>query len=69
MLCKARNKVIKFYDDYSSMVTEAKNRITKGTRLKILTSKKILQRLPIALAQVKPANNSKNVLNEIKQII
>ena len=69
MLCKARNKVIKFYDDYSSMVPEAKNRTTKGTRLKILTSKKILQRLPIALAQVKPANNSKNVLNEIKQII
>ena len=69
MLCKARNKVIKFYDDYSSMVPEAKNRTTKGTRLKILTSKQILQRLPIALAQVKPANNSKNVLNEIKQII
>ena len=24
MLCKARNKAIKFYDDYSSMVSEAK---------------------------------------------
>ena len=69
MLLKARNKVIKFYDDYSSMVPEAKNRTTKGTGLKILTSKQILQRLPIALAKVKPANNSENVLNEIKQII
>ena len=51
------------------MVPEAKNRTTKGTGLKILTSKQILQRLPIALVQVKPANNSENVLNEIKQII
>ena len=25
MLYKARNKVIKFFDDYSSMVSEAKN--------------------------------------------
>ena len=29
----------------------------------------MLQRLPIALAQVKAGNNSKNVLNEIRQII
>ena len=27
----------------------------------------MLQRLPIALAQVKAGNNSKNLLNEIKQ--
>ena len=35
----------------------------------MLTPKKMLQRLPIALAQVKAGNTSKNVLNEIKQII
>ena len=29
----------------------------------------MLQRLPIALAQVKPGNNSKNLLNEIRQIV
>ena len=29
----------------------------------------MLQRLPIALAQVKSGNTSKNILNEIKQII
>ena len=29
----------------------------------------MLQRLPIALAQVKAGNTSKNVLNEISQII
>ena len=29
----------------------------------------MLQRLPIALAQVKAGSNSKNLLNEIRQII
>ena len=29
----------------------------------------ILQRLPIALAQLKAGNNSENLLNEIRQII
>ena len=34
------------------MVSEAKIKATKGTGLKILTLKQMLQRLPIALAQV-----------------
>ena len=29
----------------------------------------MLQRLPIALAQIKAGNNSENLLNEIRQII
>ena len=29
----------------------------------------MLQRLPIALAEVKAANNSENLLNEIRQIV
>ena len=33
------------------------------------TPKKILQRLPIALAQVKIGNPSEDLLNEIRQII
>ena len=49
MLYKARNSVIKFFEDYSSMVSEAKPKATKGTGLKILTPKQMLQRLPIAL--------------------
>ena len=36
---------------------------TKGTGLKLLTSKQMLQRLPIVLAQVKAGNNSENFLN------
>ena len=47
----------------------AKENETEGKGLEILTSKQMLQRLPIALAQVKAGNNSENLLNEIRQII
>ena len=69
MLYKARNEAIKFYDGYSSMMSEAKNRTTKGTGFKILTPKQMLQRLPIALTQVKAGNNSESLLNKIRQIV
>ena len=39
----------------------------KGKGLKILTPKQMLQRLPIALAQVKTGNNSKSLLSEIRK--
>ena len=42
MLYKARNEAMKFYDDYSLMMSEAKNKATKGTGLKILTPKQML---------------------------
>ena len=35
----------------------------------MLTPKQILQRLPVALAQVKSGNNSESLLNEIRQIV
>ena len=41
---------------------------TQGKELKILTPKQMLQRLPIALAQVKAGNNSESLLNEIRQL-
>ena len=69
MLYNARNEAIKFYDDYSLIMFEAKYRATKGKGLKILTSKQMLQRLPIVLAQVKAGNNSKSLLKEIRQIV
>ena len=68
MLYKARNEAIKLFDDYSSMVSEVKTK-TKGKVLKILTPKQMLQRLPIALAQLKAGSNSESLLNEIGQII
>ena len=36
------------------------------SKLKILTPKQMLQRLPIALAQVKAGNNSESLLNEFR---
>ena len=69
MLYKARNETIKFYNDYSLMMSGAKTKVTKRTGLKILTPKQMLQRLPIALAQVRAGNNSESLLNEIRQIV
>ena len=51
------------------MMSETKTKATKGTGIKILTHKQMLQRLPIALAQAKAGNNSESLLNEIKQIV
>ena len=67
----ARNSVIKFIEDYGSMILEAKKlaKEQEGTGLKILTPNQMLKRLPIALAQVKAGNNSDSILNEIRQIV
>ena len=51
------------------MVSETKYKSIHGEGLKILTPKQMLQRLPIALAQVKAGNTSEKLLNEIRQII
>ena len=66
----ARNNVIKFIEDYGSMILEAKKlaKEQEGTRLKILTPNQMLKRLPIALAQIKAGNISESLLNEIRQI-
>ena len=50
----------------SKAICKSKQNETKGTGLKILTPKPMLQRLPIALAQVKACNNSESLLNEIR---
>ena len=68
-----RQKVINLGNDYARIRSEAvyksKQDEATGTGLKILTSKKMLQRLPIALAQSKADNNSESLLNEIRQVI
>ena len=46
-------KVIQLSDGYTAIASEAKYEGTKGERLTILTPKQMLQRLPIALVQVK----------------
>ena len=66
-------KVYNFFRDYVEMLSDAnynaKQNETKGKGLKIFTPKQMLQRLPIALAQVKVGNNSESLLNEIRQIV
>ena len=42
---------------------------TANSKRKVLTPKQMLQRLPIALAQVKAGKNLENLLNEIRQIV
>ena len=42
---------------------------SSGSRLKILTNKQMLNRLPILLAQIQAGNNSKLLKNEIRQIL
>ena len=73
MLFNGINEAIKFYEDYSSMILDAKKMVAeewkKGTGLRILTSKQMLQRLLIALTQVKAGNNSESLLNGIRQIV
>ena len=49
------------------MVSEAEKKKKHGKGLETLTPKQILQRLPIALAQVKSGNTSENLLNEIRE--
>ena len=59
----SREIVVQIFNDYaknmSRNIYESKQRKT----LKILTPKQILQRLPIALAQIKAGNNSESLLN------
>ena len=44
-------------------------KVSDRNQLKILTPNQMLQRLPIALAQVKAGNTSENLLIEIRQVI
>ena len=68
-----RQEVINFFSDYIEILSnanyDARQNETKGMELKILSPKQMLQRLPIALPQVKPGNNSERLLNEIRQIV
>ena len=87
LLYKSRKAVIKSFNDYSPIASEAKYKTIHGkgilsmfprvapgkfsdhSNLAILSPKQILQRLPIALTQVKAGNTLENLLNEIRQII
>ena len=48
---------------------EKEYQLSDHSNLKILSSKQIPQRLPIALEQVKTGNTSENLVNKIRQIM
>ena len=52
-----------FSDEYDS------NGWSSGSRLKILTNKQMLNRLPILLAQIQAGNNYIKLKNELRQIL
>ena len=68
-LYSARKSAIDFFDEYTSRASEARSQEKKETGLTILSHKQMLQRIPIALAQVEAGNNSGDLLNEIRQIV
>ena len=64
---KSREEFNNFYNDYFKMEHKAyDSKLGKG--FKIWSPKQMMQRLPIALAEVKAGDTSENLLNEIRQI-
>ena len=57
------------FNNYAKNMSRNIDESKQGTGLKILTPKQLLQRLAIALAQIKAGNNSESLLNEITQIV
>ena len=55
--------------ELESEVSAVKKRNQQRQGLKILTPDQILTRLPITLAQLKAGNNSRKLINEIRQLL
>ena len=68
-LYKLREEVGRMFNDYVKNMSRNIYYSKQGTGLKILTSKQMLQRLPITLAQIKAGNNSQSLLNELMQFV
>ena len=68
-LLKGREMVFKAFESGIFLKPEELKQSKKGTGFKILTPKQMLQRLPIALAQIKAGNNPDSLLNETRQIV
>ena len=51
------------------MISEVKHASFHGIGIKILTPKQMLQKLPIALAEVNSGNTTETLLNEIWKIM
>ena len=58
-LYESREKAVQMFNNCAKDMSRNIYKSKQGTGLKILTPKQILQRLPIALAQIKAGNNQK----------
>ena len=71
-LLKCRKRVLNAFDSkiFPTKIEGKRfsGKVPNHSNIKILTPKHMLERLPIALAQVKAGNTSKNLLNEIRQL-
>ena len=65
----AREMLLNGFKSGIFLIKSTGSSLTDHSKLKVLTPKQMLQRLPIVLAQVKAGNNSENLLNEIRQIV
>ena len=69
MLFESQKAVINLFNDCYSIVSEGKYKVKHGKGLKLLAPKQMIQRLPIALLQVKASKTSEILLNEVRKII
>ena len=57
-LYNSREEVVRMFNDYTKNMSRNTYDSKQETGLRILNPKQMLERLPIALAQIKPGNNS-----------
>ena len=62
---KKPNKIVEIVEE----ILNFNKQIQQGKGLKILTPNQMLSRLPISLWQIKGGNNSRNLKNEIRQLL
>ena len=71
-LLECRKRVLNAFDSkiFPTKIEDKRfsGKVSNHSNTKILTPKQMLERLPIALTQVKAGNTSKNFLNEIRQL-
>ena len=69
--CESREKTLDTFESKQFLAKSKGAGILNPdqSKLKVLTPKQMLQRLSLALAQVKAGNNSESLLNEIRQIV
>lgn len=58
--------IVNLFNDCNKSICKVNFKETQGKSLKVLTSKQMLLRLPIALTLVKADNASDNLLNGIR---